>query len=70
MYKIRVIAEHFNIGTTHYPVGSELEVNAVVGDYLLSEGTAEAITDGYLRRDMKAQTNPKPKRRARKKVPA
>lgn len=68
MYKVRIIAEHFNIGSTHYPVGSEVEVNEVVGDYLLKNGSAEAITDGYLRRDMKAQTNPKPKRgRPRKK---
>jgi hypothetical protein len=68
MYRVRIIAPHFCIGSTHYPEGSEITVNAVVRDYLVKEKRGEDITDKsvspspvavaqsrYNRRDMQAE---------------
>lgn len=70
MYQVRIIVDHFTIGTTHFPKGETIQVNQVVRDYLVKEKRAVDITDGdtevdetpkatgYNRRDMQADGTP------------
>jgi len=74
MYQVRVIVDHFMIGTTSYEKDSVMQVNQVVRDYLVKEKRVVDITDGdsgegkgasqtneatgYNRRDMQAGKTP------------
>jgi len=65
-YVVRVIQDHFCIGSTHHPKGSELTVSAPIFDYMIRTKSGECVEDprepkavaGYNRRDMQAEDNP------------